>query len=280
MEIKYYGTAAGGGIPEIFCSCRVCEQAREKRGKEIRTRSQAVIDGRLCIDFPVDTLLHTIHGDLDMRSIHHILITHNHHDHYLPADILSRPQGVAEPVRFYCSEDCGKGLKNAVAARDEAYRTGKRVKTCDFDVEVHYLEMFTPVDILDYRVTPLKARHGAPSSMMYAIEGGGKSILWAHDTGVFPEETVAFLKESRMVFDFVSLDCTLKRGNPITKSHMDLNQCLEMIKLLKETGNADEHTRFAISHIGHLLEQTHEELAAEAGEYGIEVAFDGMTVTI
>ena len=44
MKIKYYGTSAGAGIPEIFCNCRVCNYARENKGKDIRTRSQAVID--------------------------------------------------------------------------------------------------------------------------------------------------------------------------------------------------------------------------------------------
>lgn len=28
MKIKYYGTGTSGAIPEMFCSCRVCEYAR------------------------------------------------------------------------------------------------------------------------------------------------------------------------------------------------------------------------------------------------------------
>ena len=50
MKLKYYGTGGGGGIPEIFCDCRVCRNAREVGGKEIRTRSRrqdrAGISGR------------------------------------------------------------------------------------------------------------------------------------------------------------------------------------------------------------------------------------------
>lgn len=39
MKIKYYGTGTSGAIPEMFCSCRVCEYARSHGGKEIRSRS-------------------------------------------------------------------------------------------------------------------------------------------------------------------------------------------------------------------------------------------------
>ena len=43
MKIKYYGTGTSGAIPEMFCSCRVCEYARSYGGKEIRSRSQATV---------------------------------------------------------------------------------------------------------------------------------------------------------------------------------------------------------------------------------------------
>lgn len=281
MKITYYGTSAGGGIPEIFCSCRVCRYARENRGKDIRTRSQAVIDGRLGIDYPVDVFMHTLHGGLDMRPIHHILITHGHHDHFLQADVLSRPLGVTEPLRFYCSEQTGQSLRHAVEVREENYRTGRTVKTCDFPVEVHYLQMFTPAEILGYQVIPLKARHAENlGSMMFVIRSGETSVLWAHDTGRFPAETVEFLKNSGIRFDFVSLDCTLKRGERITAAHMDLDLCIEMAALLRQNGNADGNTRFMLSHIGHLVERTHEELEKEAAEAGMEVAYDGLTATV
>ena len=149
MKLTYYGTAAGAGIPEIFCSCRVCEQARRERGPNIRTRSQAVQDGLLSIDYPVDTFLHTLYGGLDMRPIKHVLITHNHHDHFLPADILSRPQGVDGAVHFYLSERSGRGFRAAVEATEEAYRSGKRIRTCNFRAEVHTLRMFEPFTVLD-----------------------------------------------------------------------------------------------------------------------------------
>ena len=60
MKLKYLGTAAAEGIPGMFCNCRVCRNALEVRGKEIKTRSQALLDDKLLIDFPPDTYLHIL----------------------------------------------------------------------------------------------------------------------------------------------------------------------------------------------------------------------------
>ena len=51
MEIQYLGTAAAEGWPAIFCNCESCKKAATKRGKNIRTRSQAIIDKKILIDY-------------------------------------------------------------------------------------------------------------------------------------------------------------------------------------------------------------------------------------
>lgn len=44
MKIAYLGTGAAEGIPAIFCSCPYCSGVRLRGGKEIRSRSQILID--------------------------------------------------------------------------------------------------------------------------------------------------------------------------------------------------------------------------------------------
>lgn len=53
MKIKYLGTAAAEGVPGLFCNCPVCMHARLHKGRNIRTRSQAIVDDTLLIDFSV-----------------------------------------------------------------------------------------------------------------------------------------------------------------------------------------------------------------------------------
>ena len=282
MKIKYYGTSAGAGIPEIFCSCRVCEQARKERGKNLRTRSQAVIDGVFGLDYS-DVFQHTLHYGLDMRQIKHVLITHAHYDHFMKEDVISRAVGMTDPIHFYFSQESGTVFANAVQARkDKMAAPDSNFNGNEVLVETHFVEKKQTYEIGGYTVIPLPARHGNEKlgALIYVIQKDGKSILWAHDTGKFRSETVAFLKESGIRFDFVSLDCTLKRGEPITGGHMDVERCREMVELLCANGNADEHTRVILSHIGHLVERTHDELVAEVAPLGMEVAYDGLEIEI
>ena len=44
MKITYLGTAAAEAIPALFCNCEWCRRAAANGGKDVRTRSQALID--------------------------------------------------------------------------------------------------------------------------------------------------------------------------------------------------------------------------------------------
>ena len=58
MKIQYLGTAAAEGYPALFCECENCTKAKQLGGKNIRSRSQALIDDKLLIDYNADTNLH------------------------------------------------------------------------------------------------------------------------------------------------------------------------------------------------------------------------------
>ena len=50
MKFTYLGTSSCEGIPALFCNCPRCEGARRLGGKNIRTRTQALINEDLLID--------------------------------------------------------------------------------------------------------------------------------------------------------------------------------------------------------------------------------------
>ena len=78
MKIKYLGTAAAEGIPAVFCECETCKKAIELGGKNIRTRSQAIIDDKLLIDFPADTYIHSLQYRImlsDIKNCMHVIFS-------------------------------------------------------------------------------------------------------------------------------------------------------------------------------------------------------------
>ena len=69
MIVKYLGTGAAEGIPAVFCHCDVCQYARKHKGRNIRTRAQALIDGKLLLDFGPDTYMHSLQYDINLADI-------------------------------------------------------------------------------------------------------------------------------------------------------------------------------------------------------------------
>lgn len=122
MKLQYFGTAAAEGWPALFCGCDACRRAREAGGRNIRTRSQALIDDKLLIDFPADTYLHMIHYGLNLNYIDSVIVTHAHEDHFYPKELGNRRSGFAHIpedgprlLTVYGSEAVGKALAPVIA---------------------------------------------------------------------------------------------------------------------------------------------------------------------
>ena len=101
MKLKYLGTAAAEGYPAMFCDCENCRRALKEKGKNIRSRSQAIIDNELLIDFPCDTYYHCMLNGINLHDIHNCLITHVHRDHLYPVDFLYFKNGFSHPAPDY-----------------------------------------------------------------------------------------------------------------------------------------------------------------------------------
>lgn len=275
MKIKYFGTAASEGLPGLFCNCRVCRNAIEKGGKEIRTRSQALIDDKILIDFPADTYMHVLYGGLDLKNIHTCIVTHNHSDHLYEKDIWCRISTVAHnidrtPLAFYFTKPGYEQMKeyaeNNGVLSDNAAVLNKIIPFVSFEAE-------------GYKITPLKANHDINCEpVFYIIEKDGKFVLYAHDTGTFPDDTKEYLLKSGIKFDLVSLDCTMGKLDYRGGGHAGIAECKDNIGWFKENNLADEDTIFCLNHFSHNGDFTHDELVDEAEKFNAVVAYDGMEI--
>ena len=276
MKIKFLGTAAAEGVPAIGCKCRVCKLSREKGGKNMRSRSQALINGELLIEFNPDTLWHSHAYGIDLSEIDHCLITHSHPDHLYLDDIdnfrCDFCHGRERTINFYAAEDGFNKIKE-VGLRPHMGGA----------VEPHLVEAGKAFTVEGkYRIMPLPASHNSDTSpVFYSISCGGKKILYAHDTCYFPEEAWAILKEEGY-FDLVSLDCTGCLGIDGRKyvRHMTFSMCLDVIKRMESLHLIDERTVKVVNHFSHNGGQTYDEMAAEADKHGIVVSYDGLEIEV
>lgn len=271
MKLQYLGTAAAEGIPALFCNCEVCENARLKRGKEIKTRSQALVDDTLLIDFPADTYMHALQHGVPLPAIHTLLITHSHSDHLYPPDFWCRNHGIGN-----CIEEKPLDVF-ATAAACKKIRDFNEIDPTR--VTVHEIRPFEPFEAEGYRIIPLAADHDPTTDpVFYIIEKDEKALLYAHDTGWFPEETRQYLAAYKGKLDCLSLDCTGMLLENYRVGHMALDACRDTYHYLTELGLCDEKTVVCLNHFSHNGKATHEQLTAIAEKDGFSVAYDGMTL--
>lgn len=276
LKFKYLGTAAAEGWPSMFCSCENCKRAIAAAGRNIRTRSQAVIDDKLLIDFPADTYLHVLDQSLDLTKINHCIITHDHSDHLYAPDFENRRKGFAAleddlPLTIYGTEPAGKKSQEIIDLYDLSEQ-GRVVFKC--------ITPFVPFNVENYTVTPLKADHDPLCNpVFYIINDGKKTILYAHDTGYFPDETWLYFEKYRPHFDFISLDCTFGPEN-CSQGHMGLNANIDIKERLLKAHLADNNTIFCLNHFSHNGNATYDEFVPIASQYGFLVSYDGMMLEI
>lgn len=272
MRITYYGTAAGEGWPGVFCQCSLCQQARKLGGKNIRTRSQALINDDLLLDLPPDNQLHSLYYGLDLGKVQAILFTHSHSDHCYPEDL----EFLREP---YSHTRVGKLLAGGnKAVSEKILRTcgcldGERERLCYRILQENVL-----TDFCGYSVLPLRATHSREERcLFYRISQGGKSILYAHDTGRFTEENMEVLSAQPGKLSLVSLDCTCQQHHD-GGYHMGLWDDIEQKERLLAAGLADSSTIWVVNHFSHNGGWLHEEMSREAEKYGFLASYDGMTI--
>ncbi len=277
MIFKFLGTGAAEGIPAIFCECAVCKEAREKGGRHIRTRSQAMIDGDLLIDFNADTYMHFLRYGIDGSKIRHVVVTHDHDDHFYPEDLLMRLPDFANldsesTLTVYGSEVIGHSM-SVQLFDDRSYGRLNFVQ----------LKLHQTTEFGEYKVTPLKAIHGVTTGpFIYIIEKEGKRILYAHDTHFLDDSVWKYFAEHPMHLDLVSMDCTSANMPEMTYiGHMILKDNVEIKRRMLEMGCADEKTIFVCNHFSHngtdVSYDVFQELAAQ---HGLLTSYDGMEIEL
>ena len=278
MKLQYLGTAAAEGFPALFCRCDNCRRARELGGRNIRTRSQALIDSKILIDWPSDTYFHGVANGVDFTDVRTLLITHVHEDHFYPEDLGVRKPGFAHldgtdsVLTVYGSQDIVTPLKPFMDP------TGG--EKAPYYINVQTVEAGQTLTVEgDYLITALAASHGTEHPLCWVIEHDGKALLYAHDTSDFSQQTWETLARAVDHLDYVSADCTEVTREIDYVGHMNLPRNIEFREKLRSLGLIDDSTRICLNHFSHNAQTgLYEELLPLAAQNGFEVSYDGMQV--
>ena len=278
MRIKYLGTAAAEGVPAMFCKCPVCQKIKLLGGREIRTRTQVLIDGCLSVDFPPEAYSHALKFGFCCADITDILVTHSHMDHFYAHDFILRGYRYAEgfpgTLNIY-------GNAEVAAVFSECTRREMKPVVAP-NIAVHVLQPYRRYAVGGYDVLTLPANHGKrEQALLFCISRGGKGYLHLYDTGEISSDAIAFLAEKGAKADVVSFDCTFLDAPPVVGTrHMCIATVAGIRERLLAAGVMSGGTRSVITHFSHNANPTPERLAAIEKKYSVTAAYDGMVIDI
>jgi phosphoribosyl 1,2-cyclic phosphate phosphodiesterase len=267
MNVQLLGTGAADGIPGLFSNDEVSRWARENRGKDIRTRTAALVDGHLKIDLGPDTFAQMQGCGLNGADWSGLILTHSHEDHFAPSEI----QYALFP---FVEKD---HLEFPVYANGTIC-TLIRERYPDWPLELVETRSFLTYHHGPYRITPVAANHTVGEDCQnLIIENRGKTLLYASDTGIYPEETFDFLKTIRV--DCLVIECTEGYHRTTYHGHLDIAECVSVVDRLRRQGTLSEKSRVITTHHSHAGGARHCDLERDLGKHGIVPGFDGMVAT-
>jgi len=294
MKFTFLGTAASEQYPAVFCRCENCERARAAGGRNARVCSSAHLAPDCMIDFNHGSVFRAQEFGVPLAETRHALITHSHGDHFVPGLIRCRRMNpaVSLPVGLEArkSPEC-VGVRFWDAPMLHVYGSAQvcealRSEGQDPDVQVLKLKLrrvepFEAFEAGDMRCVALRANHMTSKdepALNYIIQRGGRTILYALDTGWFLDET--WQRISAFQYDLVVVDGTFGLGREAPKEHMNLSLAERALSLFQKQGLLKPGAPFCVSHLCPHWTPPHDEIAPAMAQKGITVAYDGLSLEL
>ena len=192
MDVTFLGTAAAEGYPAPFCRCENCEEARRRKGRNLRLRSSVLVDDDLLIDFSDIIAASSFYG-IDLSHVE----TH--------ADHLAAEQFFLHAYPFTRTDVPVLGVYGSRETIDLIPARCEALDKCKVELNVvHAGDSWAKGR---YRFHAFRATHGTTEPLLYAIDDGERSLLYSTDTGRYHPETWAAIKAH--TYDVVIMDETM-----------------------------------------------------------------------
>ena len=160
MRVRMLGTGSADGLPNPFCTCATCEDARATG--RTRASSSALIDDVLLVDPGPNAGAAAGRQGVHLGAVEHVLITHGHPDHLAPEFLMWRSWITGlPPVHLW-------GPAAALARCTHWIAPGADV-TCHVVEAGDDLAIATRVG--DYTLRVIPSAHGHGNGDAYAEEG-------------------------------------------------------------------------------------------------------------
>jgi len=251
-EITFLGTGTSNGIPVIGCDCAVC---RSGDPRDRRTRTSALVrvgERSVLIDTATELRVQALTHDI--RRVDAVLMTHAHADHTAGIDDLRRFNELQQQhIPVYADSVTAGHLRERYAYTFTdiyPFYGGKP------DLILH--EIDGPFDLFGQGIIPIPVLHGRLPITGYRIG----DLAYITDAKEIPPASLALLDD----LDVLVLNALRQRGHP---THLSFAEAVDVIR----------EVRPRRAYLVHLSHETSHAAAQALLPAGIEIAWDGLTVT-
>lgn len=279
MKIRYLGTAAAEGFPAAFCNCSSCISARKNLKKELRTRSQLLVDEDLMIDFPPDSYCHAMRFGVDLSAVRYLLVTHSHTDHFYAQEFVNRGYKFANDLTVPNLEIFG----NETVAEVFIEGTKREMRDCvRSHIQTHIIRPYEKFRIGQYEILTLPAHHTPKEeALLYCVRKGDIDLLYLNDTGFVEDACFRFLAQNSVRAQFVSMDCTFADDpSPHSDRHMGFAENERLREKLIKNQIVSENAKYYVTHFSHNSAPLRDRIESEASRRGFTAAYDGMEIIL
>ena len=211
MRLTFLGTGTSKGVPEIGCTCPVC-QSTDRRDKRLRVSVLIETDdARILIDCGPDFREQMLR--IPFARLDGVLLTHEHYDHTGGIDDL-RPFAIFGDINVYTDALTHQHLRERLPYffREVLYPGVPRL-------HFHAVEPYAPFSINGVEVIPLQVMHGKMPILGFRIDKLG----FVTDMTNAPEETFAQL----MGVDTLVIGALRQRPHA---THQTIDQAIEVAR--------------------------------------------------
>ena len=284
--MRFLGTCAADGMPDPFCDCPICQDARAVPAHG-RFRSMFQVDDRNLIDCGPDFNAACMKFGLDMMALRNIFITHTHEDHCCFSNIGLLSMSMTRkdvPLDIFLSEGGYEMLMKLRRALGETFSYFDAARALDGGLaRLHPVKAFQPFEHGGYKIMALETTHRVSqweTAINYLFEKDGKKLLYACDTGYYPPQSLEALRGAQI--DILVMESTWgSRTDMSTASHMNCRAYLEQLQNFLREGIIRPDTAIYATHINHKHDLHHDAIQAwydANSPMKVTVARDGLVI--